>query len=128
MAEIITGLSEFQSKLKELERSQQKATLAKAAKAGAKIAIDALQRFAPRDTGLMADGLTVRMSGKESDANEVTVDIKPGKKGWYWFFTNSGTIHLRATHWADRAIESVRDRITEAMKNTMTDEIKKVLK
>jgi HK97 gp10 family phage protein len=128
MTEIVHGMNEFLANLRELELSQRQEVLTIAAKAGAKVATDALQRAAPVDTGRVRDGIVARVSGKDSDFNEVTVDVKPNKKAFYWFFTNTGTVHIRGTHWSDRAIESVRSRVQEAMTGIMLKAIEKVLR
>lgn len=125
--EVIEGFSHFEEQLKKLELSQQRELLVEAARAGAKIAQEALQSAAPRRTGQMATGLAVRASAKNTDANEATVDVKPSKKGWYWFFTNTGTKNLRGTNWADNAVTSNRERILKAIREKMLLSIQKAI-
>lgn len=126
MAEVVLGLAELLEKLGKLERVAQRKVLIEAARAGAQIASDELSRAAPRDTGLLAASIKLRVKTGSSDANEGTVEVRPGK-AFYWFFTNTGTKFLAGTHWADRAIESASERITEAMKDVLISEVEKAV-
>jgi HK97 gp10 family phage protein len=129
MPETIIGFKEFERKLKELELCQQREVLTKAAKAGGMIVLEDAKRLAPRapdSDNKLAEGMTMRVKASESDANEVSVDVGPGKKQFYGFFQEFGTATQAPQPFLAPALENNRDKITKVMQETMIDAIKKV--
>ena len=126
MAEIIVGMQAFEEKLNALELSIRGKVLIEAAKAGAQIVVDAARANAPRDRGDMAEGMTMRVSNKESDNNEATVDVGPGKKQFYGHMVERGTSHSVAQPFLGPAIETNRERITAVMSKALLEAIEKV--
>lgn len=126
MAEIIEGFAAFEQKLRELELSMQRKALIEVAKAGAQIVLDEAKRLAPRDTGALAEGMTMRVSGRESDINEGTVDVGPSKKTFYGSFQEFGTSHSRVQAFLGPALETSRERVTQVMQDEMLHIVDKV--
>lgn len=118
MAEIIHGFSEFERNLNELDRVVRQELLTEAAHAGADIVLEDAARRAPRDQGDLASGMTKRVS-RQSDANEVSVEVGPDKKQFYGFFQERGTKHAPAQPFLKPALETNRERIAAAMKDVL---------
>lgn len=126
MDEIVHGMDEFKGKLEQLELTVRRQLLIDAAKAGAKILLEEARRRAPTDTGALAAGMTLRVSGGESDIYEATVDVGPSKKTWYGFMQEFGTKHHAAQPFLGPALEASRDQIISAMKDKLLSAIQKV--
>lgn len=128
MPELIIGMTAFQEQLKELELTSQKQVLTAAAKAGALIVRDQARRRAPRDTGDLAGGITMRVSAKQTDVHEATVDVGPDKKQFYGFFQEFGTAHNRKQPFLIPSLEDNRDQITQAMTDEMIQAIERAVR
>jgi HK97 gp10 family phage protein len=115
MPEVIAGMSDLQKNLQELEYSMQRKALIEAAKAGAELLVDEAARTAPKRTGDLAAGITMRVSGRESDIYEATVDVGPDKSNFYGSFLQYGTKDIPASNWFGRAFETVKSLIVETI-------------
>src|SRR4051794_26097837 len=89
MAEVIQGMADLKAKLRKLELSQQRKALIESAKAGAAIIVD--DANARSNSGGKA--FDVRVSQKQSDLLEATVEVGAVKKKFYLFFQEFGTGH-----------------------------------
>lgn len=125
MAEIIEGFAELERKLKELEFTVQRKLLIEAAKAGAKIVVDEAKKMAPRDTGALAEGIAMRVAGRESDIHEGVVEVSYNKRQFYGLFQEKGTRRLRAQPFLLPALEGNRDRIMSIMRDVLLRAIDK---
>ena len=127
MAEIvIKGMAAFQAKLREMSFSLQRDALIEVAKEGAQIVVDAAKAGAPRDTGALAEGIAMRVSNKQSDLFEATVNVTWSRKQFYGRFLEFGTKHITVRSFLGPAFESNRDRIADAMKSAMERIISRV--
>lgn len=126
MAELIQGMAAFEAKLKALELTLQRKVLIDAAKAGAAIVRDDAIQRAPRDTGALAEGIAIRVSGKDSDIHEATVDVGPSKDEFYSLFVEYGTAHMPAQPFLGPALEENKERVAEIMKTALLKAITKV--
>lgn len=124
--EHIQGFAEFDRKLTELQHLERRGVLTAAAKAGAQIVLDAAKAGAPKDTGRLADGMTMRVTAGRNDSNEASVDVGPDKKNFYGMFSEYGTRFQLAMRWLTNAMESNRERITTVMKDALLRAIDKV--
>lgn len=126
MAEIITGMSAFEAKLKALDYALQRQALIKAAKAGAEILAEEASRLAPSLTGALSEGIGTSVRTSQSDIHEATVDVGPKREVFYGFFVETGTDDTPAQPFMAPAIENKRAEITQAMKDELERQIKKV--
>jgi HK97 gp10 family phage protein len=149
MAEIsISGLAEFERKLKALGSCLQRDVLTAAAKAGAEIIRRDASARAPRRTGSLASNMSIRVKAGQNDANEATVEVGPSKDQFYGYFQEFGTGpnfnaagarsigrpgigsgrgFTRARPFLLPALEANRDRITQAIKDAMIQAIEKAV-
>jgi HK97 gp10 family phage protein len=128
VAELIQGMASLQKKLRELELVAQKKVLADAAKAGGKIVLEDAKRRAPRRSGRLADGITMRVAGRESDVNEVTVVVRPSRKTFWAWFNEKGTKNMDAQPFMKPALEANRDRVRQAIKDKLVQAINKAIR
>lgn len=126
MPEHIQGFTQFDRKLTELTHLERRGVLTTAAKAGAQIALDAARAGAPRDSGRLADGMTMRVRAGQNDSNEASVDVGPDKKNFYGMFSEFGTRFQLALRWLTNALESNRDRITTVMNDALLRAIERI--
>lgn len=126
MSEVIEGFADFERKLKALDLTVQRKLLIEAAKAGAQIVVDDARRMAPRDSGAMADGIAMRVVGRESDIHEGVVEVSYNKKQFYGRFIEKGTRRLRAQPFLLPALEGNRDRIMSIMRDVLLRAIERV--
>jgi HK97 gp10 family phage protein len=137
----IIGLPEFEAQLRELDFSLQRKGLIEVAQAGARILVDAARALAPRDSGRLSDGIKMRVSSKESDIHEATVDVGPDARQFYAAFVERGTKervyrhgrrgssgHMTAHPFLGPAFEASVERMTQAMKAKMQEIILRVTK
>lgn len=127
MAEIIDGFSEYERKLKQLDLTVQRKLLIEAAKAGAQIVVDDARRMAPRDKGDLADGIAMRVAGRESDIHEGVVEVSYNKKQFYGLFQEKGTRRMKAQPFLLPAFEGNRDRIMNIMRDVLLRAIDKAV-
>jgi HK97 gp10 family phage protein len=125
MAEFIAGMDSLQQKLRSLEQVVQRKILIAAAKAGAAIVRDEAQRLAPRDTGALAEGMTIKANARQSDSREATVEVGPGKDEFYGMFQELGTAFHSAQPFLGPALENKKTEVFEAMKQKAEEEIDK---
>jgi HK97 gp10 family phage protein len=128
MAEVVIGFGDLMRRFQQLENSLQRKELTNVAKAGAQIVLDDYKANVASDTGALAEGILMRVSGRESDINEVSVDVGADKKQFYSRFVEKGTKYMRGDHALATALERNRDRITEAMKEKMIEAIERAAK
>jgi len=127
MAEIvIKGMPAFQAKLREMSLSMQRDALIEVAKEGAQIVVDAAKAGAPHDTGALAEGIAMRVSNKQSDLFEATVNVTWSRKTFYGRFLEFGTRFITARSFLGPAFENNRERIADAMKAAMERIISRV--
>ncbi len=125
MPEAVKGMDQLQRQFKQLEEAAQQAKLIEAAKAGAQIFLDAARALAPRDTGKLADNLMMEVL-KSATLHQGLVGAGPNQKQFYGFFLEFGTKRMIEHPFLTPALEANRERIIEAMKNVIFDEIRKV--
>ncbi len=128
MAETIIGFKELEAKLRELELSMQRKVLVAAAKAGGKIVLDDARSRAPRLTGALAEGITMKVGGRETDSNEATVEIRPSRKTFWALFNEKGTRKMAAQPFMKPALENNRERIAAAVKEQLIKSINKAIR
>lgn len=120
-------MNALQAKLRKMELSMQRAVLIAAAKAGGEIVREDAARRAPRDSGGLAMKMTIRVSGRESDIHEGSVDVGPDKQNFYGFFQEYGTAHHAPQPFLGPALEQNRARIDAVMKDALIQAIQKVI-
>lgn len=126
--DFIQGFDEFEENLRKLELSVRRRVLLKAANAGADVLIPEASSRAPRgETGNLAAGITKRNAGRESDANEGSVDVGPSRKQYYGLFQEVGTVHNAAQPFLKNAMDANEAKISEAMRDVLWDEIQGAL-
>jgi HK97 gp10 family phage protein len=124
VAEVIEGLRELLEQFRALDRTMQRATLIKAARAGGEIVREAAERKAPRMTGNLAGSLKVRAVASESDIHQGTVDVFPGE--FYGGFQERGTKHHKAQPFLAPAFDENEERISEAIAQVIAEAIDEV--
>lgn len=123
MAEIrigVTGVDEFEAKLRQLSLALQAQILVDIATAGAEIVRAEAQRNAPiGETGLLAENMTLRVN-KESDINEASVDVGPDREQFYGYWVEMGSIHnAPAKPFLRNALEDKRSEVTDIIVQKM---------
>lgn len=126
MPEIIEGFAEYERKLKQLDLTVQRKLLIEAAKAGAQLVVDDARKMAPRDTGALAEGIAMRVAGRESDIHEGVVEVSYNKKQFYGLFQEKGTRRHKAQPFLLPAFEGNRDRIMTIMREVLLRAIERV--
>jgi HK97 gp10 family phage protein len=111
----ITGVQELQGKLRALDLVVRRELLLEAATAGGEIVLTDARANAPRATGALAEGLTLKEAGRVSDSREGVVDVGPDKMEFYGFFIEFGTAFLAPRPFLMPALENNRERITQVM-------------
>lgn len=122
---MIQGWAEYQRKLKALEATVRGQLLKEAALAGGQIVLDAAQANAPRDTGRLAAGMTMRLS-KDTNDLMAAAEVGPSRSAWYGFLQEFGTRHHRKQPFLGPALESNRERIFRVMREIIIGGIQKV--
>jgi len=70
--------------------------------------------------------MTIKVSNRDSDVHEATVEVGPDKKQFYGSFQEKGTKHHRAQPFLLPSLESNRARIAQVMKEILSDAIERV--
>lgn len=126
MPELIIGMAEFERKLRQLDLSLQRRALIEAATAGAKLVRDVASDLAPRDTGELAEEMTTRVSGSQSDVHEASVDVGPSKNAFYGMFQEFGTVKQAAQPFLEPAFEQTKEQASQIVKDRLLQAIHKV--
>jgi HK97 gp10 family phage protein len=127
MANGVIGFAELTKNLLELETLARRDALNQMAKAGGEIVRDAAAALAPRLTGDLALGMTMRMAS-DSTITEVRVSVGPDKKHFYGHMQELGTAHHAAQPFLDPALEQSRAEVQRAMGQAFWDSIPQELK
>jgi HK97 gp10 family phage protein len=123
MASIFEGMDDLERKFESLGAVAQRAVLGKAIRAAGAIVRDEAERRAPRDTGDLAENMTMRI--KDADISSVSIDVGPGKDQFYGFFHEFGTAHQAARPFLSPAFEDKKVEAQQAMIDKVTEEITK---
>ncbi len=120
----LQGIPELQDKLNKMEAAGQKTTLVPAVEQGAEILrADAAQR-APRDSGALADNMT--MDIVKQDRNYVSIKVGPDRKQWYGRLVENGTVYIPPQPFLAPALRANRERIMALIRGRILNAIGKV--
>lgn len=105
MPVIITGVKEFESRLRQFDLVLQRKALSKAVKMGAAPIRDMAEHLAPRDEGFLSNHIMIQMSGTDTSAKEATARIGPEKQAFYGKFAETGSAFQIEDPWLLPAFE-----------------------
>lgn len=119
----LQGLPDLLAKLDRMDIAAQQAILLPAVEEGAEILrADAANR-APRDTGALAEGMTMTVVKKEP--HYVSVKVGPDRKQFYGRFIENGTAHIAPRPFLGPALTTNRERILTLIRERIANAIGK---
>jgi HK97 gp10 family phage protein len=123
----LNSLSEFQRKLAELSFTLQQKTLIEVARAGGRVFESEMRSRAPRDTGRLAAGISVKVVTQESGIFVGTVRVAPHRKAFYAGFLEKGTRNMPAQPFIGPTFQIRHKDAMEAMKDAMIEILNRVI-
>jgi HK97 gp10 family phage protein len=118
----LEGAEDLDRALRQVSGRATGLTLARAADAGAQVIAEEAKRLAPRDTGALADGITVQ-PGKLQQGR-AQINVGPGKDEWYGALQELGTEHMPAHPFLRPALEGKKDEAAEAVRDVLREALK----
>lgn len=100
--------------------------LEKAVRAGAELIAEEARRMAPRDSGDLAEGITVEPTRLQQ--GRAQIDIGPGKREWYGRLVELGTEKMAAKPFLRPAFDTKADEARDAVANVLRKALKELLK
>jgi HK97 gp10 family phage protein len=118
----LEGAEELDRALRQVSGRATGLTLARAADAGARVIAEEAKRLAPRDSGDLAEGITVQPGRLQQ--GRAQINVGPGKDEWYGALQELGTKHMAANPFLRPAIEGKQAEAVEAVLDVLRDALK----